>query len=126
MKRKTKTDNSMSALADIKLLGWVIDKLITYSDKNKVRVNDAIAAINAAWTRTYDYLRNQDGDYVPNQELSDLWNEASRATRMVDEDLASQLKDKSRFWIHPDLPRQKRILLLTEITDESERLEKRF
>lgn len=116
----------MSAIADIKLLGWILDKLAAYSDKHKERVSGAISAIHSAWTRTYDYLRNQSGDYVPNQELSDLWNEAAHKTRLVNPELASQLQDKSRFWIHPDLPRQRRILLLTEIVDELERLNKKF
>jgi hypothetical protein len=116
----------MSGLADINILSSVIDKLMAYSDKNKVRANEAISAIHAAWTNTYNYLRNQDGDYLPNQELSDLWNAAARATRLVNPELASQLQDKSRFWIHPDLPRQRRILLLTEIVDELERLNKKF
>jgi hypothetical protein len=116
----------MSAISDIKLLGWILDKLATYSDKHKERVNEAISAIHAAWTRTYDYLRNQSGDYIPNQELSDLWNEAAQKTRLVNPELASQLQDKSRFWIHPDLPRQRRILLLNEIIDELERLNKKF
>jgi uncharacterized protein (DUF2225 family) len=116
----------MSGLADVKLLGWILDKLMSYSDKNKERASEAISAIHAAWTKTYDYLKNQEGDYVPNQELSDLWNEAAHYTRLVDKELASQLQDKSRFWIHPDLPRQRRILLLTEIIDELERLNKKF
>jgi hypothetical protein len=116
----------MSAVSDIKLLGWILDKIATYSDKHKERVNEAISAIHAAWTRTYDYLRNQSGDYIPNQELSDLWNEAAQKTRLVNPELASQLQDKSRFWIHPGLPRQRRILLLTEIVDELERLNKKF
>lgn len=116
----------MSVVADITLLGWIVDKLLTYSDKQKVRVNEAIASIQNAWTHTYNYLRNQDGEYIPNQELSDLWNDAAMKTRLINQDLATQLQDKSRFWIHPDLPRQNRILLLTEIQDEVERLNKRF
>ncbi len=116
----------MSVIADIKLLGFIVDKIMSFSDQHKVRVNDAITAIHAAWTRTYDYLINEEGDYVPNQELSDLWNEAARRTRLIDRELASQLHDKSRFWIHPDLPRQNKILLLTEVIDELERLNKKF
>lgn len=116
----------MSAIADIKLLSWALDKLKSYSDKHKERVNEAISAIHTAWTRTYDYLKNNNGEYVPNQELSDLWNEAATRTRLVDKELAAQLEDKSRFWIHPDLPRQERILMLKEIVDEMERLNKKF
>jgi hypothetical protein len=116
----------MSAIADIKFLGWVIDKLASYSDKHKLRVNEAISSIQVAWSHTYDYLRNQEGEYIPNQELSNLWSQAAKNTRLVDIELGRQLQDKARFWIHPDLPRQNRILLLTEIQDEVERLNKKF
>lgn len=116
----------MNAIADIRLLGWIIDKLATYTDKHKVRVNNAISSIQIAWIRTYDYLRNQGGEYVPNQELSNFWNEAASKTRLVDKELAGQLQDKARFWIHPKLPRQNRILLLKEVQDEVERLHKKF
>jgi len=116
----------MNIVSDLKLLGWILDKLSTYSDKQRERVNEAINAIYAAWTRTFDYLKNNNGTYVPNQELSDLWNEAAYRTRLVNPELASQLQDKSRFWIHPALPRQKKILKLTEIVDELDRLNKKF
>ena len=116
----------MNAIADIRLLGWVIDKLLKYSDQHKVRVNEAIASIQEAWLQTYNYLRNQNGEYVPNKELSKLWNIAAMKTRLIDQDLGNRLQDKSRFWIHPDLPRQSRILLLTEIQDEVERLNMKF
>lgn len=116
----------MNTIGDIKFLGWAIDKLASYSDKHKIRVNEAISSIQVAWTHTYNYLRNQEGEYIPNQELSNLWNEAAKSTRLVDKELGRQLQDKSRFWIHPDLPRQNRILLLTEIQDEVERLNMKF
>ncbi len=113
----------MNLLADINILSNLIDKLLQYSDKHKVRVVDAISAISKAWTYTYDYLKNRHGAFIPNQHLSDLWNDAAAKTRLVNNELANQLQDKSRFWIHPGLPRQNRILLLKEITDEIERLE---
>ena len=116
----------MSAIADVLLLAGIIDKIKSYNDKHKVRVNEAIASIQNAWTHTYDYLRNQEGEYIPNQELSNLWNEAAMKTRLVNKELARQLQDKARFWIHPDLPRQNKILLLTEIQDEVERLNMKF
>lgn len=116
----------MSFLADLNFLSAIVDKLLQYSDKHKVRVNDAMTSIAKAWNYTYNYLRNERGEYIPNQQLSDLWNEAASKTRLIDKELARQLSDKSRFWIHPDIPRQNRILLLTEVTDEIERLNKKF
>lgn len=116
----------MSGIADIRLLSFILDKILSYSDKHKERVNESIASINVAWMATYDYLRNHDGDYMPNNNLSNLWNEAARNTRLIDPILARQLQNKARFWIHPELPRQERIMLLTEITDELERLNKKF
>ena len=116
----------MSVIGDIALLARIVTTLEERRDKNKVRVNEAIASIQFAWTHTYDYLRNQDGKYVPNQELSNLWNEAARTTRLVSIELGEQLQDKARFWIHPELPRQPRIISLKEIQDEVARLNKKF
>ena len=115
-----------SFLGDLNVLASIIDKLFQYKDRKDVRVNEAITAISKAWNHTYHYLRNENGEIVPKTNISDLWNEAASKTRLVDVRLAKQLKDKSRFWIHPYLPRQNRILLLTEITDEIERLEKKL
>jgi hypothetical protein len=116
----------MNAVADIKIISFVLDKLAQYSDKHKMRVNDAIASIQLAWGHTYDYLKNQRGEYNPNAQLFNLWNDAAHKTRLVDENLGSRLQAKARFWIHPDLPRQEKILLLTEIQDEVERLNMKF
>lgn len=116
----------MSLLGDIKVISWVADKLVSHSDGKKILTNDAITAIHAAWTRTYNYLNNQNGEYIPNQELSDLWNQAANSTRLVNVELAQQLTKKSRFWIHPNLPRQDRIIKLVELTDEMEKLNLKF
>ena len=87
----------MSALADIKFLGWIIEKFSLYKEKEREKTNEAISAIHFAWSRTYDYLRNNEGDYIPNQELSDCWNDAARCTRLIDPDLAMQLKINQGF-----------------------------
>jgi hypothetical protein len=116
----------MSWIGDIKILTWVVDKVLEQSQRKKDRANEAIASIHAAWIATYDYLRNENKEYQPNQDLSQLWNEAARCTRLIDPELAEQLQNKSRFWIHPHLKRQNRILKLTEIVDEIERLNMKF
>jgi hypothetical protein len=116
----------MSAIADIKLLTTIVDKILSYSDKHKVRVNNAITAIDLAWSRTYHYLKIENGIYEYNEELSDLWRDAATSTRLINPNLARQLHNKSRFWIYPDLPRQGNILKLTEVNDAIERLKKRF
>jgi len=116
----------MSFLADIRMLSAVVDKLLKYSDKHKVRVKDAITSISRARSYTFNYLRNENGKYVANHQLSDLWNDAASKTRLIDPELAMQLQDKSRFWIHQNLPRQRRIIMLNEITDKLERLNKKF
>jgi hypothetical protein len=116
----------LSAIADIKLLTTIIDKILTYSDKHKGRVNDAISAIDLAWTRTYHHLKIENGNYEYNKELSDLWRNAATATRLINPSLARQLHNKSRFWVYPDLPRQDNILKLNEVNDAIERLKMRF
>lgn len=116
----------MKYLDDLKILGDIIDMLLQRRDRDRVRVNEAITSISFAWTHTYDYLRNNQGEFVHNQELSDLWLTAAGKTRLVDLHLANQLQDKARFWIHPNLPRQNNILLLTEVVDEIERLNRKL
>ena len=91
-----------SFLGDLNILSSIIDKLFQYKDKKDVRVNESITAISKAWNHTYNYLRNENGEVIPKTNLSDLWNEAASKTRLVDLRLARQLKDKSRFWIHPN------------------------
>ena len=111
-------------LAEISIISGIIDKLYSYSNTRKQQVAQAIHSINLAWTHTYNYLVNNKGKYIPNQKLSDLWNTAAKDTRLVDAELGEMLQLKSRFWIHPELPRQERILKLKEVTDKLGRLQK--
>ena len=110
-------------VGDINELTGIIDALLKYTDKYQERVNDAITSISKAWNFTYDYLYNQKGEIVPRTDFADLWNDAAAKTRLVDRTLGRRLKEKGRFWIHPNLPRQNNILKLKDITDEIERLE---
>ena len=54
-----------------------------------------------AVNRTKLYLNQSKGNYAPNAQLSDLWNEAFGAMMPIDQSLAKQLNDQSRFWIEP-------------------------
>ncbi len=120
----------MAAAFDIKILWSVFKEIGTFltgqSDKKKDIVINAHKAINTAFIKTYDYLRNKNGDYVPNLELSEVWNQASAAVMKVDKDLGDLLYHKSRFWLDPqlyiNLKKQYEIIELKQVIEEMEML----
>jgi hypothetical protein len=120
----------MAHVLDVSMLWTVVTDIFrTYNDRNNNAI-DALGSVRKAFNHTYDYLRNKNGQYVSNLELSDLWNEASTAVMRVDKSLGNMLGSKSRFWAHPDiyieLNNAENILLLNQIIDEMERLQMRI
>ncbi|MCX2718889.1 hypothetical protein [Lentiprolixibacter aurantiacus] len=61
----------------------------------------AVQLMQKAVNRTKLYLNESNGNYHPNAELSDLWNEAFAAMILIDHELARKLNEQSRFWIEP-------------------------
>lgn len=120
----------MAHVLDISVLWSVVtDVFKMYNDRNNNAI-DALGSVRKAFNHTYNYLHNNNGQYVPNMELSDLWNEASIAVMRVDRSLGNMLGSKSRFWTHPDiyieLNNAENILHLNQIIDEMERLQMRI
>ncbi len=120
----------MATAFDIKIL-WTVFKdigsfLIGQADKKKESVVNAHKAINTAFIMTYDYLRNMNGQYVPNMELAEIWNQASASVMKVDQGLGEMLYHKSRFWLDPqlyiNLNRDSEIIELNQVVAEMERL----
>lgn len=124
----------MATAFDITILWSVVSDTITFltgrAEKKKDNVIEAHKVINSAFIKTYHYLRNNRGQYVPNPELAESWNLASAAVMKVDEILGEMLYNKSRFWLDPDLyfnlNRQEEIIELNEVVDEMERLRKKI
>jgi len=115
---------------DISFLWTVLaDVLKGLSNRNK-ETAEAIGAIRKAFNFMYDYLRNNQGGYIHNIDLANLWGDASIKVMIVDKGLGDLLADKSRFWLHPEfyteLNRGMNVLTLVEITDEMERLRKKI
>lgn len=120
----------MSTAFDIKIL-WTVFKdigvfLQGQADKKKENIINAHKDINTAFIKTYDYLRNNNGEYIPNTELAEVWNQASASILRVDKELGETLYNKSRFWLDPqlyiNLSRDSEIIELNEVVDEMERL----
>ena len=120
----------MATAFDIKILWLVFKDIGTFlngqSDKRKDSVVNAHKYINTAFIKTYDYLRNRNGQYVPNTELAEVWNQASASVMRVDQGLGEMLYRKSRFWLDPqlyiNLNRDSEIIELNQVVDEMERL----
>ena len=124
----------MEGTFQIKTLYIVLKDIFTFlngkSGEKKANIIAARKATNDAFIQTYDYLRNQKGNYVPKPELATAWNDASAAVMLVDISLGDMLHSKSRFWLDPDLyinlGREDEIIELKEIVDEMERLRKKL
>lgn len=79
----------MATAFDSKIL-WTVFKyvgtfLTGQADKKKYNVVNAHKSINTAFIKTYDYLRNRNGQYAPNTELAEIWNQASASEMRVDQ-----------------------------------------
>ncbi|NUM80845.1 hypothetical protein HUU42_08575 [bacterium] len=80
-----------------------IKELIDKKDKRREKAFDAVEAINRAANRTTIYItKSVSGTYKSNQELSDLWMEAAKAVRNLDQDLYWRLLGKAEFWSNPE------------------------
>ena len=108
------------------VLNDVLTKLSGQASKKKKYIAQAHKSINAAFIKTYDYLRNNQGNYKPKPQLAEVWNVASSTIMNIDKELGEMLYKKSRFWLDPELylnlNRQSEIIKLNQIVDEMERL----
>ena len=75
----------------------VLSKKGTRIDNKIIAVSSLQRAINA----TEIYLTTSNRNYVPNENLSNLWLVAFTAMIKIDKDLASRLRQKSKFWSNP-------------------------
>lgn len=79
----------------------VLDKVLSKRGTRITKKILAVTLMRRAINNTEAYLTRTNHDYSPNEELSNLWNEAFAAMIPIDKDLAWKLDDKSRFWSNP-------------------------
>lgn len=120
----------MATAFDIRILYTVFQDARDLILKKKENIIEAHEALNDAFIKTYNYLINQKGDYVPKPELAEVWNSASAAVMRIDLSLGEMLYHKSRFWLDPDLyinlNRDTDIIELRRVIDEMERMRLRL
>lgn len=75
----------------------VLSKKGTRIDNKILAVSSLQRAINA----TEIYLTTSNRNYIPNENLSNLWLEAFTAMIKIDKELAGRLRQKSMFWSNP-------------------------
>ena len=84
----------------------VNDIFTVYRERNNNNNNntiDALASVLNAFNNSYNYLRNNNVQYIPNMELAGLWRDAFIAVMSIETNLGYILGRKSRFWAHPDI-----------------------
>lgn len=85
-------------------IGTVVTVLDKVLPKRGTRIKDKIIAVTAmqkAINATEVYLTTSERNYIPNQDLSNLWLDAFTTMVKIDRNLAGRLRDKSRFWSNP-------------------------
>lgn len=88
-------------LSGINTAGSVLSKVLS---KRGTRIQKKIVAVSLmqkAINNTEAYLVKSDRDFVPKENLSQLWLDAFTAMITVDKTLALRLRQKSKFWSNP-------------------------
>jgi len=89
-------------IAGINSIILLTERISSSTDTNKGRRIQAIGNLRQAINATEAYLTQSNGEYVPNNNLSEIWAVAFTSMIFIDESLAKLLEDKSRFWANPE------------------------
>ena len=110
----------------ISLITEAFNFLSDKASKKKEGIIMAHSAMNKAFIQTYDYLKNNKGEFKPMPSLAEIWNDAATEVMKVHAGLGNALYHKSRFWLDPqlyfNLNRQDEVLELSQIIEEMENL----
>lgn len=79
------------------ILNKVLSKKGTRIDEKIIAVDTLQRAINS----TEIFLKENNRNYQPNENLSNLWLNVFTAMVKIDKSLARRLRDKSKFWSNP-------------------------
>jgi hypothetical protein len=79
-----------------------IENVRLYFSEKKIKAFEAVEAIHRAANQTRAYFNSKEfQDGVPNIILSELWLEAAKAVRKLDDELYNRLLTKANFWSNP-------------------------
>ncbi len=109
----------------VKTADTILEKVL---GKKGTRIDNKIVAVTClqrAINSTEVYLTTSKQNYVPNQDLSNLWLEAFTAMIKIDKSLAGRLRDKSRFWSNPQkwLRNESAMKLVPDLQELNEKCE---
>ena len=109
----------------VKTADTILEKVL---GKKGTRIDNKIVAVTflqRAINSTEVYLTTSKQNYVPNQDLSNLWLEAFTAMIKIDKSLAGRLRDKSRFWSNPQkwLRNESAMKLVPDLQELNEKCE---
>ena len=88
-------------ISGLNLTNSVLDKVLSKRGTKLDKKILAVSLMRKAINNTEAYLVKTDHDYIPNENLSDMWNSAFTAMISIDKELAWRLDNKSRFWSNP-------------------------
>lgn len=107
----------------IRTVDIVVSKVLS---KKGTRIDNKIQAVSVmqkAINSTRIFLVQQNYNYQPNNNLSNLWLEAFTAMIKIDKRLAERLRQKSKFWTNPNnwLDEQGAMELVPDLNELDER-----
>jgi len=85
----------------IKTADSVVSKVLSKKGTRIQNKIDAVASMQMAINATRIYLTEQNHNYAPNINLSNLWLIAFSSMIKIDKRLAERLRQKSKFWSNP-------------------------
>lgn len=88
-------------ISGIGLTESLLDRVLGKRGTRIAKKITAVTLMQRAVNNTEAYLTRTNHDYVPNEVLSNLWNDAFASMISIDKNLARKLNDKSKFWSNP-------------------------
>lgn len=80
----------------------VLDLVLSKRGTRLTKKIEAVSILQRAINNTDLYLTQTNHQYnEPNENLSNLWNDAFKAMLSIDKQFARKLNDKSKFWSNP-------------------------
>lgn len=95
--------SASTIFSGLKLADSVLGKVLSKKGTRLQKKIEAVRVMQRAVNNTRQYLVDSNDNYVPNAELSNLWNDAFGAMMPIDKTLAVRLNNKSRFWSNPQV-----------------------
>jgi hypothetical protein len=92
--------------------------VVSQKDKREEKYDNALIAVTTAVNKTRSYLRyleDNPHDTTKEEQLAELWSDASIKLRRIDNNLAFDCHQKSYYWSNPESKMKQTVRKLDDI-----------